>query len=200
MSALAIQPGGQFAVEDPRHRHRRRYVYRAPVEPEPRATASGTQNIVHLGAAILPTGINTPGPCPAWGCDGPEPIVVSGGIFRFPPVAIAPLRILPGATSLVPQPPPVGGPVGGPIVPGGGTLALSPAPSPTVAVPSSQTAPQLTQPGTLLDASGASPSAISGFGTWLGESTLISTFPNWAVLGVGALAAWMLLGSGKGRR
>jgi len=132
-------------------------------------------------------------------------------------------------------------------------VPISPAPSPTVQVPSSQTAPSLTTPGTTLSSTGSSPgawapnqsyavgqaivdgyghtqqvlvagtsgpsmpnfsdaggnttdgsvvwndmgiggAASAGIGAWLSESTLISSLPNWAVAGGGALLLYVLMG------
>ena len=186
-----------------------RYVYHAPWEPRPRAVASGTQNIVGLGLGmpspgyyesdlaqrgLVYRGLPTP-ICPAWGCGGRIPTWPPDS----PPTHIYPYPPYPGATSTVPQPPPNMGPIGAPVVAGGYGLPISPAPSPTVPVPTSQTAPQLTQPGTVLDSSGASVTTASGIGTWLGESTLIHGVPNWG-LAAGALAALMFFGKSGGRR
>jgi hypothetical protein len=193
------------------------YVYHADSEPAPRATASGAQNIVGLGYVLnarYPTGFSPrefdggdypmrlpwqqqPGPgrlppgspgsvvpvrvCPAWGCNPP------GSTFNYP-----------GATATVPQPPPSSG--GSQIVPLTSPLPLSPAPSPTVAVSPNQTAPQLTQPGSVLDSSGASITTASGIGMWLAQSNLISGIPNWGIAAGGLFLAMMLFGGKSGRR
>lgn len=194
------------------------YVYHASWEPSPRATASGDQNIVGLGyimdnpivRGLLPSRVSpTPvrggpivthpdGPtpiCPAWGCSGPPNTVpVDGGI----PINRWPLAYPYGSTSTVQQPPPSAG--GSNVVPVVAPLPMSPAPSPTVGVSSSQTAPQLTQPGTTLDSSGGSITTSSGIGAWLSESTLISGIPNWGIAAGAALALVMLMGGKTGRR
>lgn len=209
------------------------YVYHAPVEPSPRATASGGQNVIEarisepayiahgvhaaeierpgyvfhpLGALmdnpivrslspysnvvpVRPVGFpitHPDGPtpiCPAWGCGGPP-------IARWP--------ITYGSTATTPQPPPSAG--GSQVVPLTTTPPISPAPSPTVAVGADQTAPQLTQPGTVLDSSGATISTASGIGGWLAQSTLISGLPNWGIAAAGLLAAVMMFGGKAGRR
>lgn len=196
------------------------YVYHAPVEPSPRATASGGQNVVSTMGALMdnpivrgllpragtvnpvpvkPVGYPVSYPdrfppkvCPAWGCDGPPGVTPTyilrgGGIYPYP-----------GATSTVPQPPPSAG--GSQVVPLTQPLPLSPAPSPTVAVSSDQTAPQLTQPGTTLDASGSSIPTAGGIGTWLAQSTLIKGIPNWGLAAAGVFAAMMMFGGKAGRR
>lgn len=180
-----------------------RNLYRAPGDGPVRPVASGHQNLVRLGA-IMPTyaGIYEPYPirtisrsapaCPAWGC-GPAPIRVVDGS------PLTPINPWFGATSTVVQPPPstpqpsasVSNPLAQP---------LSPAPAPTVAVSDAQTAPSLTQPGTTLDSSGNSATvAPTGIAAWLSESTVISGFPNWGILGVAAAALWMMSGK-AGRR
>lgn len=197
------------------------YVYHAPVEPSPRALASGDQNVIEaphsLGALIdnpIVRGILVPRPglvsvrpvglpvravdgnpapiCPAWGCGAPSGGVLPTYVLRTP--SIYPY---PGATATVPQPPPSAG--GSQIVPLTQPLPLSPAPSPTVAVSSDQTAPQLTQPGTPLDSSGATISTVSGIGGWLAQSTLISGIPNWGIAAAGVFAAMMLFGGNMSR-
>lgn len=187
------------------------YVYHAPSEPAPRAIASGDQNIVGLGAmivnrwdengdvAMLPVQ-QQPGPqrlpirvCPAWGCNPPGGGITPTYVLRTP--AIFPY---PGATNTVPQPPPSAG--GSQLVPVTQPLPVSPTPSPTVAVSSTQTAPQLTQPGAVLDSTGATISTASDIGTWLGESTLISGIPNWGLAAAAVFGAMMLFGGKAGRR
>lgn len=244
------------------------YVYHAPWEPSPRATASGGQNVIEthisqpeylahgvhaaeidrpgyvfhpLGAltdnpivrGLLPGTVRVvnpvpvrpvgypvsypdyfprlpqqqqPGPnrlppgsvptsvCPAWGCDGPPgggvtPLYVlrGGGIYPYP-----------GATATTPQPPPSAG--GSQVVPVTHGLPVSPAPSPTVAVSPDQTAPQLTQPGSTLDSSGASITTAGGIGTWLAQSNLISGIPNWGIAAAGVVALLMAFGGKSGRR
>ncbi len=130
----------------------RHYVYHAPVEPPPRAVASGWQNVVR-GLGITTSAGPAPRMCPSWGCGSPphfeEPV------YWFP-VRNSPTSVMlprSGATSIVPQPPPSSG--GTLTTPYDGLLPLSPAPSPTIAVAPAQTAPSLTTPGT---------------GTWLANS------------------------------
>jgi hypothetical protein len=66
-----------------------------------------------------------------------------------------------------------------------------------LSVPTSQTDPQLTQPGTTLDSSGASITTASGIGTWLGESTLITGIPNWGIAAAAVFAAMTMFGKGR---
>ena len=175
-----------------------RYVYRTPDEPLPRSTANDGYNTVHLGAMSVNSPLPT-GPCPAWGCGGPERIYNFDPVIALPPRIPVMIRPYPGATSTVPQPPPTSG--GSLVVSNPYPPTLSPAPTPTVSVPPGQTAPSLTQPGSLLDSSGASvTTAPFDIGTWLGEYTLFSSLPNYAVVGIAAVAAWMLLGGKQGRR
>lgn len=152
-------------------------VYRSPGAPLPRPV-SNPWNIVGLGAAY----VTTRGACPAWGCEGPARHIFYSS----------------GATATVLQPPPSTG--GNLVVYASGGTPGSPQPSPSVAVPTTQTAPSLTQPGTTLDSTGAS-TTVAPFDlmTWLGESTLFSSFTNWEVAGAGLLAAWLLF-RGRGRR
>jgi len=173
-----------------------RYAYRAPSDPLPRAITNGGQNVINLGG------------CPqvsrGMGMMMPE---VPVRLFARPVIGL-PAQIsqrgpsAPGATSTVPQPPPIEGPAGGTVMWGTISPALGPMPAPTVGVSPTQTSPSLTQPGTTLDSSGSSaitvpsPASIEG---WLSESTLISGFANWEVAGAGLLAAWLLLGK-RGRR
>ena len=168
-----------------------RYVYHAPSEISPRANASGGQNVVRMGALeMAPMAVTAPrnwygGPsypiaidqrvsvsdrvCPAWGCAGP------------------PLWF--GAR--VPQPPPSSGT--SLLISNTGTLPVSPQPSPTVSAP---TPLALTDPGQTLAQQTGTPWDLK---TWLGESTLISGFPNWGIAAAGAAALFMFFG-GKGRR
>lgn len=180
----------------------RRIVHRGPGETTPRMNPSGGQNVIRLGAVssdvhaitaydpamrVGPApwiGTRMMEPCPAWGCGEP------------------PTRIIyenwPGTTNLVPQPPPFFGPVGSPVVsaPSG---PISSSPGTTVAVPTAQTAPSLTDPGTTLDSSGNSSNiSASGIMAWFGESTLISGVPNWGI--AAAATAVLFLMRGKGRR
>jgi hypothetical protein len=195
-----------------------RYVYHPAWEPNPHPYASAGENIVGLGyimenpivRGLLPNeglstgyiGYKAPPPihpvCPAWGCSPPPQPVrdCPPGAMCMPawPVHWNPY---PGPTNLVPQPPPPTGPIS--LTTQGQNPPVSPAPAPTVAVPTSQTAPQLTQPGTTLDSSGASITTASGIGSWLGESTLITGIPNWGIAAAGVFAAMMLFGKG-GRR
>jgi hypothetical protein len=165
-----------------------RYVYHADVEPPARPNASGNQNILRLGASSLPVML----PCPAWGCEGP-PRNWFGPPGRvqnwYGPPVYAPWT---GSTSSVPQPPPTSGTtlvVGAPSGP-----PLSPQPSPTVPGPTDLS---LTQPGQTIAAATGTPWDL---GTWLGESTLISGFPNWGVAAAGLAVAYMLFGGKAGRR
>lgn len=176
----------------------RRYVYHAPVEPPPRALASGNENVVGLGAAAI---MRVTGACPAWGCGGPPPprniIIAREPIVSLPPVFL-PLRNWVGSTSTVEQPPPATpAPVSTVAAPAASTL--SPAPSPTVAVNPDQTAPTLAQPGTVLDSSGSSVTTASSVGSWFGESTLISGIPNWGIAAAAAFVGLMFLRGGHRR-
>jgi len=179
--------------------------YRGPAEPMPRATASGDQNVISLGAipegVILsqpPLGVREP--CPAWGCGGPPLRVFEGGpgVVVIDPIArpVYPVYpAYPGATSTVPQPPPSAGTTL--TVPNPATPPVSPAPSPTVGVDPSQTAPSLSTPGQTLAQQTGTPWDL---GTWLGESTVISGLPNWGLAVGGLIAAWALFGGNRGRR
>lgn len=182
----------------------KRYVYRGPAEPPARATASGNQNVVaalHGMGVMAPmtTYPPTPAPwlqdrppmaCPAWGCSGPG--------SNMGPVVQMPYREpffwpFSGATSAVPQPPPT---TGVSLTVPAPPASTTPAPSPTVAVDASQTAPSLTDPGQTLAQQTGTPWDL---GTWLGESTIFSSLPNWAVAGGGLLALFMFMGGGKRR-
>jgi len=184
-----------------------RYVYHADWEPEPHPYGAGGENIIGLGLVVPGSGaaivdgaipvrgvpirspivdVNPPQACPAWGCGRPP---------ALPPMYFN----YPGATSVVPQPPPPSGPASLTTTPIA-SPPVSPQPSPTVAVSPDQTAPQLTAPGTVLDSSGASVSVAGGIGTWLAQSSLISGFPNWGIAAA-AVAALVLFSGGKsGRR
>lgn len=181
-----------------------RYVYHPSWEPNPHPYGSKGENVVTLGYVAdgfaqrgrigLP---NAPIACPAWGC--------GGGPDRWYPIVDMPPRPTPimmyppyGSTNTVPQPPPIGRPPGGPILPVTAYPPISPAPSPTVAVSPTQTAPQLTQPGTVLDSSGASITTAGGIGTWLAQSS-IDGIPNWGLAAGAVLVAVMFMGRG-GRR
>jgi hypothetical protein len=188
-----------------------RYVYHPAWEPNPHPYASAGENIVGLGyimenpivRGLLPNRIAPPPPpyhpaCPAWGCSGPpQPVTDCPPNAMCMPARPVQWNPYPGPTNLVPQPPPPTGPIS--LTTQGQNPPVSPAPAPTVAVPTSQTAPQLTQPGTTLDSSGASITTASGIGSWLGESTLINGIPNWGIAAAGVFAAMMLFGKG-GRR
>lgn len=187
-----------------------RYVYRTSDDIVPRATANAGHSTVRLGALALPAYPIYPfrptygGPsapvCPAWGC-GPAPIRVVDGTPSVP-LSPSPVYLNPwfGATSRVPQPPPMNSSPGSATVANPLAQPLAPAPSPTVAVPASQTAPSLTQPGTTLDSSGASTTvAPSGISAWLSEQTLISGFANWEIAGAAAVALFFMT-RGRGRR
>jgi hypothetical protein len=167
-----------------------RYVYHAPVEPHARANASGSQNVIRLGATPVPMPEQ---PCPAWGCDGPPRFWLDPPTRR--PVGRPAYPIFwfgPGATATTPQPPPSTGNTLS--VPDSGLTPVSPQPSPTV---SASTDLSLTQPGSSLAQQTGTPWDL---GTWLGESTLITGFPNWGVAAAGAVAAYLLLGGKGGRR
>jgi hypothetical protein len=173
-----------------------RHIYRAPGEVRPRATASGGENVIRLGA-ISPTlayPVRSSAPaCPAWECGATPTEVVDGPAYYWP-------RPIFGATSLVSQPPPSTGV--STLVPSPTPPSLAPTPSPTVAVAPAQTAPSLSQPGLTLDSSGASTTttpAVTDVGTWLSEQTLVSGFANWEVTGA-ALLVGLFLFRGRGRR
>lgn len=176
-------------------------VYRGPAELEPRATADGQYNRVSLGRLGVPMPLDAqmapPGygrrMCPAWGCGAP------------------PWRIFPGSgsTSVVDQYPPLppgsAPTVSGPCAPGqyqdaaGNctsdwhnpySLYLPNPPSPTVGAP---TPLQLTQPGTILDSTGASTTVAST--SWFTDPTqeIISGIPNWGIAAAaGALVLMMM--------
>jgi hypothetical protein len=169
-----------------------RYVYRAPWEIAPRTLTDGKAHMVRLGAATI-TGEGMM-PCPAWGCGAP-PVRWPFPIVEPIPVMPVPIwRNYPGATATVPQPPPLG-PSSGSVVSAPGGTPGAPQPSPSVAVGADQTAPQLTQPGTVLDSAGNSVNVASGFGAWLSEQTLIAGIPNWGIAGAAAFALlWMFKG------
>jgi len=177
-----------------------RLAYRATGE-FPRPNSNGRQNIVGLGATSTPTAtrimpFRSPGwgedpiECPAFGCGPyyPGRIGIPGG-----PVPVGPSWWQKWFENTVPQPPP--GQLPGSVVANPLAVPTSPAPSPTVQVPASQTALNLPNPGTTLNADGSSPTvAPSGFGAWLSENTLISALPNWVVAGGGAVLLYMLMG------
>lgn len=165
-----------------------RYVYRSPDEPLPRSITNGGQNVVKLGAAT----VSTPTPaCPAWGCGGPPRAIFPWGPIVRVPVAMPIAYPYPGAT--VEQPPPSSG--GTLLVPNPYGLPISPQPSPVIGA---STPLSLTDPGALLDSSGASTN-VAGFDlmTWLSESTLITGFSNWEVAGAAGLVAWFFM---RGKR
>jgi len=176
-----------------------RYVYRSSAEPEPRATASGEQNVISLGAVAPESGVlATMRECPAWGCEGPAPITRWGSSppASFPLLSLLPralpLQNSPGATSTVTQPPPSSG--GSQIVSETEPSTISPAPAPVVATPTSLS---LSQPGTTLDSSGASTTVASpSIMDWFTEQTLINGIPNWGLLAA-AVGAFFLM---KGKR
>lgn len=194
-----------------------RYVYHPSWEPNPHPYASAGENVVGLGY-IMPTGIPMSAcpeiamaPCPGGGtrqnsgppcytpvgpCSGGGGEVPTGpGIIvnRWPVTQYYPPY--PGATNLTPQPPPPTGPIGWTTV---NTLPpISPQPAPVLTVPSSQTAPQLVQPGTTLDSSGASVTTTSGIGAWLEQSSLISGIPNWGIAAAVVFAGMMFMGKGR---
>jgi len=70
-----------------------RYVYRSPAEPEPRETTSGRQNVITLGAVPSVQNMRL---CPAWGCNGPEPITR----VNLPVLPVSPLPPKPRFPSL----------------------------------------------------------------------------------------------------
>lgn len=234
------------------------YVYHAPWEPSPRATASGGQNVIEthisqpeyiahgvhaaeidqpgyvfhpMGAlmdnpivrGLLPGTVRVVNPVPVKPVGYPVsypdrfpplPLQQQPGPGRLPPGlvpsppggGVTPVYVLrgggiypyPGATATTPQPPPSAG--GSQVVPVTQGLPVSPAPSPTVAVSPDQTAPQLTQPGSTLDSSGASIATSSGIGTWLAQSNLISGVPNWGIAAGAVVVALMMFGGKAGRR
>jgi len=77
--------------------------------------------------------------------------------------------------------------------PGATASASSPAPAPSAPDAS---AGSTSAPSAPVNVSVTSDSGYQTILDWLPQSTLLSFAPNWAVLGVGALAAWKLFGKG----
>lgn len=132
-----------------------RYAYHAPSDPLPRAVTNGGQNVINLGG------------CPQIGRRGVGIMAPQMSPFFVRPVVGLPGQIMQhtpptsGATSTVAQPPPFAGPIVSPVLWGGMYVptSVSPAPSPTVGVSPTQTAPTLTNPGTILSSIGSGPTA-----------------------------------------
>jgi hypothetical protein len=186
-----------------------RYVYRMDADVPPRAVASGGGNVIRLaGLGMIPGPGIMRQACPAYGCNGPAPVhfMPYDPIITLPNYAGAPVSAAGnGATAQVPQPPPSSG--GLLTVPNVVPLPVSPQPAPTVAAP---TELSLTQPGTTLDASGASTTVAStgltawmtDIENWFGASTTIggTSIPNIGIAAALGLAAMMFMGNRGGRR
>jgi len=173
----------------------RRYVYHAEVEPSPRATASGNQNVITLGAMAPISSMVIDRGCVD--CGGGRPTIAYDPIVVMPypirPVGPAYPVVAPyyGTTASVPQPPPSSGTTLS--VPNPTTPPVSPQPSPVIGAP---TPLSLAQPGQTVAAATGTP---LDFTAWFGESTIISGVPNWTIAAAGAVLALMMFSKG-GRR